>query len=95
VVLGCNIHDSMVGYIYVTAAPFFGTTNGAGTVQLKGLAAGDYRITVWSPWIADPPAALTRTQHVDADGAATTRLQLTNALRAQPEPRPRRSDWEY
>lgn len=95
VVLGCNIHDSMVGYIYVTAAPFFGTTSGAGTVQLKGLAAGDYRITVWSPWIADAPASLVRTQHVDADGGATTRLQLTNALRAQPEPRPRRSDWEY
>jgi plastocyanin len=95
VVLGCNIHDSMVGYIYVTAASFFGTTDAKGSIKLNGLATGDYRITVWSPWIADPSSTLVRTQHVDATGEATSSLHLNSALRSHPEPRPRRSDWEY
>jgi plastocyanin len=95
VVLGCNIHDAMVGYIYVTDAPLFGTTDAAGAFKLTGLAAGDYRITIWSPLIADPPATLARTVHVDATEGARSRLQLTRDLRSRPEPRPRRSDWEY
>jgi plastocyanin len=95
VVLGCNIHDAMVGYIYVTDARYFGKTEAGGDLQLKGLPAGDYRIGIWSPFIADAPAALIRTVHVDDKEAATTRVQLSLALRAQPEPRPRRRDWEY
>jgi len=94
VVLGCNIHDGMVGYIFVTDAPYFGTTEAEGSLQLK-LPAGDYRVTIWSPYIADLPASLTRTVHVDSNESATTRVQLSQALRALPEPKPRHRDWEY
>jgi plastocyanin len=95
VVLGCNIHDAMIGYIYVTDAPYFGTTAAGGSLHLKGLPAGDYRVVVWSPFIADVPESLIRTIHVDSNEAATTRVQLSLALRAQPEPKPRRRDWDY
>ena len=95
VVLGCNIHDGMVGYIFVTDAPYFGTTGTEGSLQLNGLPAGDYRVAIWSPYIADVPASLTRTVHVDSNEPATTRVQLGQALRALPEPKPRRHDWEY
>jgi plastocyanin len=95
VVLGCNIHDQMVGYIYVTKAPFFGKTDTSGTLRLQNLPAGDYLITIWSPLIADPPPTLVRTVHVDASETAPERFQLTRPLRARPEPRPRRGDWEY
>jgi plastocyanin len=95
VVLGCNIHDAMVGYIYVTDAPYFGTTEAGGSVLLKGLPAGDYQVAIWSPFVADVPASLIRTVHVDGNEPATTRVQLSRALRALPEPRPRRRDWEY
>jgi plastocyanin len=95
VVLGCNIHDSMVGYIYVTAAPHFGTTDASGTLKLKDLPKDDYQILVWSPYIADPPASLSRSVRVEADGAVSERIQLTQPLRARPEPKPRRRDWDY
>ena len=49
VALGCNIHDQMRGYIYVTAAPRYGLTDGSGSVGLKDLAPGKYRATVWHP----------------------------------------------
>jgi hypothetical protein len=95
VVLGCNIHDQMAGYLYVTGAPFFGKTDAAGVFRLPDAPAGDYRMTVWSPFIADPPSALTLIAHVDARDSATLELTLTHELRARPEPRPRRGDWEY
>jgi plastocyanin len=95
VVLGCNIHDTMAGYIYVTAAPYFGTTDAKGTLQIPGLAAGDFRVTIWSPFIADPAASLVRTVHVEAADVTPFRFQLTRELRTRPEPRPRRGDWEY
>ncbi len=95
VVLGCNIHDQMVGYIYVTDAAFFGKTDEAGTLRLAGLAAGEYRVTVWSPFIADPAASLTRSVRVAAADPTAARVQLVDALRARPEPRPQRADWDY
>jgi hypothetical protein len=94
VVLGCNIHDAMVGYIYVSDAPYFAITEASGAATLNDLPAGDYRIVVWGPYIADAPASLVRTLHVGNEPAAT-RFQLNLALRARPEPRPRRRDWEY
>jgi plastocyanin len=42
VVLGCNIHDWMIGYIYVADTPFFAKTESSGTATLTELPAGDY-----------------------------------------------------
>jgi plastocyanin len=95
VVLGCNIHDGMAGYIYVTDAPYFGTTGSDGDLHLMNVPSGDYRITIWSPIIADTPGSLTRTMHVDGSGLAATRVQLVRDLRVRPEPRPHRGDWDY
>jgi plastocyanin len=93
VVLGCNIHDSMVGYIYVTPAPYFGTTTAGGTLTLRNLPKGDYQLTIWSPYIADVPESLSRAVHVE--GSESASFALTAALRARPEPRPKRRDWDY
>jgi hypothetical protein len=49
VVLGCNIHDWMIGYIYVADTPFFAKTASSGTVTLNELPAGDYRVRIWHP----------------------------------------------
>jgi plastocyanin len=95
VVLGCNIHDQMVGYIYVTLAPYFGRSDASGALRLQDLKAGNYRLTLWSPLIADPSPTLERTVHVDAGSNSVERVQLKQPLRPRPEPRPHRGDWEY
>ena len=95
VVLGCNIHDEMAGYIYVTSAAWFGTTDAAGTLRVPDLPGGDYQLTLWSPLVADPPPTLTRPIAIAAQGVTPSRVQLARELRARPEPRPRRGDWEY
>lgn len=52
VVLGCNIHDWMVGYVYVTDDPWFATSDAAGAVNLQ-LPAGRYNVTLWHPKAPD------------------------------------------
>ncbi|MCP5209408.1 MAG: methylamine utilization protein [Hahellaceae bacterium] len=48
VVLGCNIHDSMVGYIYVSASPHHSKSNAEGKVTLD-LPKDSMEIHVWHP----------------------------------------------
>ena len=53
VVLGCNIHDWMLGYIYVTDDPRFGVSDAQGHVRLDNLPAGAYHVTLWHPQLAE------------------------------------------
>jgi plastocyanin len=49
VVLGCNIHDWMVGYIMVVSTPYFARSDAAGQVRLRELPAGAYELRAWHP----------------------------------------------
>jgi plastocyanin len=49
VVLGCNIHDWMVAYVYVVASPYFSKTDAGGRAVLAALPPGAYRIRAWHP----------------------------------------------
>ena len=55
VVLGCNIHDSMVGFIAVADSPYFGKSGSNGIVTLD-LPPGAYRLRVWHAELAAPIA---------------------------------------
>ena len=59
VVLGCNIHDNMVGYIYVTRRPYRSVTNSIGEARLT--ATTDIQeIVLWHPNLSlDSQAELT------------------------------------
>lgn len=49
IAIGCNIHDQMVTYLYVSDAPWIARTDASGHVQLSGLPAGRYEVRVWHP----------------------------------------------
>lgn len=68
VVLGCNIHDWMLGYIYVTDDPRFGVSDAQGRVRLEQLPAGDYHLTLWHPQLADMQPLDGGTLHIPAAG---------------------------
>ncbi len=53
VVLGCNIHDWMVGYIYVTDDPWFAVSDDAGKLHIDDLPVGRYHVTLWHPQMTD------------------------------------------
>ncbi len=68
VVLGCNIHDWMLGYIYVTDDPRYGVSNAQGRVRLEELPPGDYHATLWHPQLADMQPLDGGVLHVPAAG---------------------------
>ncbi len=76
VVLGCNIHDWMIGYIYVSETPFFGKTGPAGTVTIKDLPAGDYTVRVWHPGMEDSEQSTSRQVTVNGDGVISVEWDL-------------------
>lgn len=71
VTLGCNIHDSMVGYIYIVDTPFFAKTDDKGRAVLK-LAAGQYTYNVWVAGVNKPATE----QKVKIDGASEVKVAL-------------------
>jgi plastocyanin len=95
VVLGCNIHDDMVGYIFVTDAPSFGTTDAQGLLHFDNLHAGDYTVRLWSPFITDAVELLHREVRIDPRQPNSMQWHLSRDLRARPEPRAKRGSWEY
>jgi plastocyanin len=49
VTMGCNVHDWMLGYVFVVDTPWFGKTDAHGQVQIDAVEAGDYEARVWHP----------------------------------------------
>ena len=80
VTLGCNIHDSMLGYILVTDAPWFGRTNTNGLWSVE-LASGNYNLRIWHPRMRERPAIERRLALNDA--GAQLQVRLSEALRPQ------------
>jgi plastocyanin len=96
VVLGCNIHDEMVGYVYVTESPYYAKTDSDGRALIHDVPAGRYQLDVWGPRVADAHDTLKRELAV-TDGAAATAVEwrLQKAVRAHVSPGPRDVDWDY
>ncbi len=55
-VLGCNIHDSMVGYIFVSPWQHVAVTDATGraTFALGDISNLPPNLQVWHPWSTDP-----------------------------------------
>jgi plastocyanin len=87
VILGCNIHDWMIGYIYVSESPYFAKTGTDGTARLNDLPARSYQVRVWHPRLQGPEGA---TQQ-PADLGANSRVDLSWKLLLKPELRIRRA----
>jgi plastocyanin len=85
--LGCNIHDWMIGYIYVADTPYFGKTGGDGRVALEGLPAGRYLVRVWHPRMQGAEEATVRRFEASEDAALVGEWKL----KLKPEFRPRRA----
>lgn len=49
VAVGCNIHDSMITYLYVSDAPWITRSSADGKAAISALPAGNYTVRVWQP----------------------------------------------
>lgn len=47
--LGCNIHDQMIAYVYVSDTPYAAKSGADGTAVVKNAPAGAATLVVWHP----------------------------------------------
>jgi plastocyanin len=58
VALGCNIHDSMTAFIYVTPNGWTARTDAKGVAVIDGAPASGGTLTVWHPYLRSPQGTL-------------------------------------
>ena len=72
--LGCNVHDWMLGYIYVVDTPYFGQTDEQGQLTLN-VPTGDYSLHVRHPRIQEPSANLDQPLTLSVDQKLKVQLE--------------------
>ena len=76
VILGCNIHDWMIGYIYVSDTPFFAKTESHGAASIDDLPPGGYSVRIWHPSMEKAEETTLQRVTLSADGASSLEWQL-------------------
>lgn len=71
-VLGCNIHDHMVGWVLVVDTPYFATTSTTGAVRLDNVPPGNYTLRTWHARLPVGAEAQSVPLRVTESGASTT-----------------------
>jgi plastocyanin len=84
IAVGCNIHDQMITYFYVSEAPWIARSAADGRIVIRDLPPGDFEVRAWHPRLrprqADPVQALNI-------GSAAERKELAFSLSLLPDPR--------
>ena len=81
VTLGCNIHDSMLGYIYVTDSPWYGLTGAAGALRLHDLAPGEYTVRIWHALLDETGPQLSAQVRLGDGAPGSVSFKLARPLR--------------
>jgi plastocyanin len=80
-VLGCNIHDSMVGYIYVSEWQNIAVTDASGLARFNQSAIPE-QIVIWHPWSNDKEnRRIVNTANISEGGTLEVQLNITSPER--------------
>jgi plastocyanin len=80
VVLGCNIHDGMLGYIVVVDTPHFAQTDKQGVASIDDLPSGDYVVAAWTPRVRPTGLPPAMSVSVGEQGAAAAQIRIAGRL---------------
>jgi plastocyanin len=81
VTLGCNIHDNMLGFIYVTDSPWHGRTDAEGRLALRDLPPGSYTLRAWHPLLDETGPQLEQHLAIVEGPAANATFRFKRPLR--------------
>lgn len=82
VTLGCNIHDNMLGYIWVTDSPWYGRSDADGHLQLHELTPGEYTVRIWHALLNESGPQLEQRISVLDNQVSVANFTLKRPLRA-------------
>ena len=72
VAVGCNIHDRMATYLYISAAPWIAQSRSDGLAVFPDLPPGNYAVTTWHPRLRPGRSEASRATVVITAGAPLT-----------------------
>jgi plastocyanin len=75
VVMGCNIHDTMVAYLLIVDTPYFAKTDAKGMATIANLPADSFKVVGWHFRLSEPNAQ--PMQKVSAAADTSTKIALT------------------
>lgn len=91
--VGCNIHDWMLGYIYVVETPWFGLSGADGRALLQGVPNKAGKLRVWHPRLEGGESAV---PVLEVDGRRQDALTVTLKLKPEsPRKRPAHHSGDY
>jgi plastocyanin len=92
ILLGCHLHNSMRGHVFVTTAPWSAVTDDNGRARIDGVPDGAVELRVWHPdQLVEQPL-----QRLAVAGGASAETRLNFTPRKRPPPRyPRPGEYEY
>jgi plastocyanin len=70
--VGCNIHDFMINYIFVTDSRWAAKSDAQGVVTLNDVPPGNYTIKWWHPRQRPGAAAVTQTVTIGGDQSSAS-----------------------
>ena len=77
IAVGCNIHDQMITYIYVSETPLAARSDPQGRVEIKDVPNGTYVAHIWHPKLRPGKPELVETVNVgDSPARLSSVLQL-------------------
>ena len=79
VALGCNIHDEMCAFIFVTDTAWTARTNAQGVASFPDAPSAPARVAVWHPYLRAPGGQVEQTM-------AATQRSMNFQVRLRPPP---------
>ncbi|MBB6560726.1 plastocyanin [Acidovorax soli] len=76
VVLGCNIHDQMAGWILVVDTPYYASSPATGKAQIDNVPPGTYKLRTWHHRLPVGAPALEQALTVPATGMASASVRM-------------------
>lgn len=76
VAIGCNIHDNMSAFIFVTDTPWTVLTGPDGTALFRDTPGGVYSLQAWHPFLRAPGETLSVARQGGPDRAETITVRL-------------------
>ncbi len=72
VVLGCNIHDRMLAYVYIVDTPLFAKSNQTGLATLTNVPNGTHTISAWHYALREEGVLVEQNVDLDANNQQLT-----------------------
>jgi plastocyanin len=82
IALGCHLHGSMRGHVYVSATPWYAVTDASGRATIEGVPDGEAELRLWHPDQLTDQAASRVQVAAGAPVQAEARLNFTPRRRA-------------